>query len=230
MKYKFNEFSEQRIDFTNPEIVEAYDKKQGTNIEHERVLVQELGVSKEHTVIEYGAGTGALSMAMAERCEHVYAVDTSQAMLSYLRKSAKKNGCSNISTHHAGFLSYNHTGNKANHIVTKFCLHHLPDFWKSIALLKFNQNLHMGGKLYIQDVIFSFEPSKYEDSLDSWIKEMTQSGKWSKEEFETHVNAEYSTFAWIIEGLIETAGFVIDKSIYTDTYGSLFCRKIREIA
>ena len=59
-KYTFNEFTEQTIDFTDPKVVADYDKNQGPNIDDERELVEKLGVSSNHTVIEYGPGTGAL--------------------------------------------------------------------------------------------------------------------------------------------------------------------------
>jgi len=43
-------------------------------------------------------------------------------------------------------------------MVTKAALHHLPDFWKSIALLETVDILKKGGKLYFFDVIFLFDP------------------------------------------------------------------------
>lgn len=227
MKYKFNEFSQQTIDFTDEAVVAEYDQKQLGSIETERKLAQELGLVPEHRVIEFGPGTGALSIAMAEICQHVYAVDTSQAMLTYLGQSAQSLGRSNISTHHAGFLSYEHAHAPVDFIVTKFAFHHLPDMWKAVALTKFNMMLKQGGRFYLQDVIFSFQPQQYEEAINAWIDEITQAGGWAREAFEVHVNEEYSTFSWILERLIRDSGFRIIKTNYwTDTYGSILCQKI----
>jgi hypothetical protein len=44
-----------------------------------------------------------------------------------------------------------------------FCLplHHLPDFWKQVTLLRMNRMLKTGGLLYIFDVVFDFAPEEY---------------------------------------------------------------------
>lgn len=228
MRYAFNEFAAQTVDFTDEKLVAEYDQKQSTNIERERTLVQKLGVKPEHTVIEFGPGTGALSVALAEACRHVFAVDTSQAMLSYLAKSADERQVANVSTHHAGFLSYRHMAEPVDFIVTKFAFHHLPDFWKGIALTRFNAMLKMGGRLYVHDVMFSFAPQDYEREITAWIDEVAASGGWSREEFEVHVNEEYSTFTWILEGLVRAAGFeIVETDYWTPTYGSILCQKVR---
>jgi cyclopropane fatty-acyl-phospholipid synthase-like methyltransferase len=227
MKYKFNEFSQQSIDFTDELVVAQYDNKQLAGIERERKLAKEMGLESHHRVIEFGPGTGALCLAMAEICQHVYAVDTSQAMLNYIDKSARKFGLDNISTHHAGFLSYEHHHEPVDFIVTKFAFHHLPEMWKAVALTKFNRMLKKGGLFYLHDVIFSFPLHEYEQAIDRWIDEVTQTSGWSREEFEVHVNEEFSTFSWILEGLIRDAGFKIVKASYwTNTYGAILAEKI----
>ncbi len=229
-KYTFNEFTEQTIDFTDPRVVADYDKNQGSNIDNERELVEKLGVSSNHTVIEYGPGTGALSIALAEKCDQVFAIDTSRAMLDYIDGSAQKQGIKNISTHHTGFLSYEHQEDAVDFVFSKFTLHHLPDFWKAIALLKINKNLRVGGIFYLVDVIFSFHPENYHTSIDSWIEKVTSRGAWSREAFEVHVNEEFSTFSWILEGMIKSSGFeIIDADYWSETYGSIKCKKTKDL-
>ena len=98
-KYIFNEFNEQKIDFTDPKVVAEYDKNQGSSLDSEREFVEKLGISRNHSAIEYGPGTGALSIALAEKCKWVYAIDTSKAMLDYLNISSQKHAVNNISTH-----------------------------------------------------------------------------------------------------------------------------------
>jgi ubiquinone/menaquinone biosynthesis C-methylase UbiE len=227
VRYIFNQFGQQSIDFRDELVVSEYDKKQLASIENERVLAEEMGIEAQHRVIEFGPGTGALCLAMAEICQHVYAVDTSQAMLNYIDKSAKKLGVDNVSTYRAGFLSYEHGHEPVDFIVTKFAFHHLPEMWKAVALTKFNRLLKQGGIFYLHDVIFSFPPDEYKQAIDRWIDDVTQTSGWSREDFEVHVNEEFSTFSWILEGLIRDAGFKIVKTSYwTDTYGSILAEKI----
>ena len=45
-------------------------------------------------------------------------------------------------------------------VITQLALHHLPDFWKLVALKRISQMLKDGGKLYLRDVVF---PSNVED-------------------------------------------------------------------
>jgi len=192
MNYRFNEFSQQSIDFTDEELVAKYDSKQKASIENEVKLVQDLGISLENHVIEFGPGTGALSIAMAKACQHVYAVDTSKAMLAYIEKSSQDYKIENISTHHAGFLSYEHKESPVDLVVTKYAFHHLPDMWKGVTLTRINKMLKQGGRFYLEDVIFSFEIENYESAIDSWIDNITQNSGWSREDFEVHVNEEYT--------------------------------------
>jgi hypothetical protein len=45
-------------------------------------------------------------------------------------------------------------------------------------------------------------------------------------DFETHVREEYSTFGWIIEGMLTRAGFEIEQANYlTPEYAQYVCRK-----
>lgn len=226
MPYRFDEFAQQTIDFTDEEVAAAYDAKQATDLTAERALAEKLSLEPEHTVIEFGPGTGAFSLALSERCAHVYAVDTSAAMLAVIARHGK----SNITTHHAGFLTYEHGETPADFIVSKFSFHHLPDFWKGVALARMNGMLAPGGRLYLHDVIFSFDPGRHEEALDAWIEGITASGGWDRSEFEVHVNEEYSTYAWILEGLVQRAGFEISSAEYgSPTYGAITARKVREL-
>ena len=45
-------------------------------------------------------------------------------------------------------------------------------------------------------------------------------------EAQTHVREEYSTFSWIMEGLLEQAGFTLDKADYkNDFMATYLCTK-----
>jgi hypothetical protein len=47
-----------------------------------------------------------------------------------------------------------------------------------------------------------------------------------KQELETHFRQEYSTFGWIMEVMLERAGFKIDKTDYREGFFSTYlCTK-----
>ena len=76
-----------------------------------------------------------------------------------------------------------------------------------------------GGKLYLFDVVFSFDVDDYESRLNQWAKSTAERiGTAFAAEVKTHVREEYSTFDWIMEGLLERAGFVIEKADYRNDF------------
>jgi putative AdoMet-dependent methyltransferase len=51
----------------------------------------------------------------------------------------------NIEFVHAGFLTYAHRDEAADAVVSRMALHHLPDFWKVVALDRVRALLKKGG-------------------------------------------------------------------------------------
>lgn len=41
-------------------------------------------------------------------------------------------------------------------------------------------------------------------------------GEWSRAEYEEHVRDEHSTYTWLLEPMVERAGFAIEEASYTD--------------
>jgi putative AdoMet-dependent methyltransferase len=226
-------FEEEQIgvDYLDPEVAEGYDDQHAQfrefQLETEDV-VNRLNITTEDLVLDFGCGTGGIALNLARHCRKVIGVDISQSMLDVLRKKAKKAGIKNIETHCAGFLSYQHEGGPVDKIVSKVALHHLPDFWKSVALLNLARVLKTGGKLYLFDVIFTFKPSDHEISLNNMVENMKmQAGDSMAQEAIIHIQDEYSTYDWIMEGLLETSGFSIDsKKVEAENYVTYICTKL----
>jgi putative AdoMet-dependent methyltransferase len=88
----------------------------------------------------------------------------------------------------------------------------------------------MGGFFYLEDVVFSFEPNSYGRAIQQWIDQASASGtSFSKRDFEGHVREEYSTYSWIMEAIIQKAGFAIRKSGFLSlTIATYLCEKVRE--
>ena len=225
--WHYNELQQIGVDFTSQAEVEAYDRKQGSNSpEACRDLLDRLSVGAEDMLLEFGTATGNLTLEAAKRCKYAYGVDVSLPMLEYAKQKAREAGLENVSFHHAGFVSYQHTAAPVDFVVTKFALHHLPDFWKAKALLNIASSMKVGGHLYLQDVIFSFAPEIAEQEIENWINDVTQYSGFTRAEFETHVRDEYSTYDWIMDGLLTRANFkILEKSVESPTYAEYVCEK-----
>ena len=53
----------------------------------------------------------------------------------------------------------------------------------------------------------------------------------SQKDFETHVREEYSTFSWVLEGLIARAGFeIVEKQYPSCEYAEYLCTPTRAAA
>ena len=211
----FDETSQIGVDYTDADIVADYDKQHERFRDFEkeaREIATGLGLTRESTLLDMGCGTGGLSIFLARICKQVYAVDVSGAMIALLRRKTEKLGLKNVSPLQSGFLTYEHQGEELDGIVANICLHHLPDFWKQIALCRLYDLLRPGGRLFLGDVIFDFDPRQYRETIEDWLASMKKSaGPRMAEETVVHVRDEFSTWEWVMEGLIERAGFRIDR-------------------
>lgn len=219
------------MDYLDPEIAEGYNnqhqKFRDFKAEAENV-VNRLGITSDDTVIDFGCGTGGIALNLAKYCKKVICVDISSSMIAVLEKNAKKQNIHNIDTHCAGFLTYEHQGPRADKIVTMAALHHLPDFWKSVALLQMGDALKTGGKLYLFDVIFNFNPEDHQSAVRNMIETMRNAaGDSMADETVIHIKDEFSTYDWIMEGLFEKTGFSVDsKKVESDNLLTYICTKL----
>lgn len=226
----YDEFKQVGTDFEDIAQVVVFDRNQkSSTIEAERTLVNRLGISAGNTAIDIGCGTGTFAIQAALAGAKVYAVDISQAMLTYAQQKAQAANAVDIEFHNAGFLTYEHQAAPVDFIVTKAALHHLPDFWKMIALLRISAMLCDRGILYLRDVVFSFNPSEYQSQIETWIDRVAKpvGEGFTRQDFETHIREEYTTFDWILEGMLQQAGFIIEHADYfSDTAAQYICRKV----
>jgi len=212
--WTYNEFKHLGVDFDDPKQVETYETRQNTSMESERALVQRLGIQGNHTVLEYGAGTGAFALAAAACGAKVIAVDISPAMLAFAGRKSEEMKLNNIDFRRASYLTHQQPDSSVDFVVTKFALHHLPDFWKVAALRRISRSLKVGGLFYLQDIVFSFEVDSQVSELENWIEIATRNGSFSREEFEVHIREEFSTYGFLMEQILSTAGFRIKAANY----------------
>ncbi len=228
--WQYDEMKHVGTDYSSEAEVEAYDRRMSTirDVPAEtQEISSSLELSMDDTLIEFGSGTGEFAAEISGQCRLVYAVDISPVMLAYAEKKARSRGRSNIRFINAGFLNYRHDGTPLDAVVTQLALHHLPDFWKQIALLKMSGLLKPGGKLYLRDVVFSLKLEKYEATVNHVLDYFSKaSGDDMAEKFSNHVRNEYSTFDWVMEEMLYRAGFDIERADYGDNFMAAYvCRK-----
>ena len=228
--WQYNELKQAGVDYNDPKVVSEYDAnhQRFRNFEKESALILEaLSLGKEHSAIDIGCGTGAFAVNAARTCKKIYAVDVSEEMLACTRKTAEAAGLSNVEFHRGGFLTYEHAGPSVDAVVSVAALHHLPDFWKMVGLHRVAGMLKPGGWLYLFDVVFDFEVADHKRLIDDWVAETARDvGPEFAKEAETHIRDEYSTFDWVLEGMLDRAGFRIDGKVSATTFGAVYtCTK-----
>ena len=217
-EWMFDEVSFAGMDFTDLNVVQGYDERHSKFRDYkketdERFDALKLGADSE--IIDFGCGTGAFTLNAAGRCKKIYAIDISGMMLEYTKQKAAKANLNNIEFIKAGMLTYEHKAPAVDAVISSMVLHHLPDFWKQIALKKICDMLKPGGKFFLFDVVFSFGYHDYEKSFSEWVDAFEASnGKDFTAPILGHLSREYSTFSWILEGILERAGFAIDSAVH----------------
>jgi SAM-dependent methyltransferase len=205
--------------------VAGYDAKAGIDLDEELALLQAQGLGPETTLVDLGAGTGALALAAAPHCLRVVAVDRSAAMLAAARERLDAAGIANVELVQAGFLTYEHVGEPPQLVHTRNALHHLPDLWKGIALLRIHDLLAPGGTLILRDLVYPFEPCDADEGIEAWLAGAapTAAEGGTRPELEEHLRTEHSTFSWLLEPLLEHAGFDIREASHRGIYATYVC-------
>jgi ubiquinone/menaquinone biosynthesis C-methylase UbiE len=234
--WTYDESRHTGINYADRSNAEKYDEQHSTfrdyQTEFEEMLAfLHLEDPGRSSVIDLGCGTGAMSLYAARRFGHVTCVDVSEAMLQELTVKIAEANLTNMTVTRAGFLSYRHTARPADLVVSKYAFHHLPDFWKQIALFNINRMLKSGGILYLCDVIFTFDPLQHDEKIGAWIDWfIRKSGKEFASEAVVHIRDEFSTFAWILDGMLERAGFEIVQRRSSDGFSTEYhCVKVRGV-
>jgi len=221
-KWWFDEVVHAGVEHLDSEYVAGFDGKSPTDWSARVEALSRLGVGAGSTVVDVGAGTGTFALAVRPYVGRVIAVDTSPAMVALMRERG-------IEAVEGGFLTYDHAGPQVDLVHSRNALHHLPDFWKVVALDRIAQILKPGGALVLDDIVYTFAPAEAADVIEQWLEAapFDPARGWTADELAEHVRTEHSTFAWLLEPILDRTGFDVADRSYSENgvYASYICRR-----
>ena len=205
-------------------VAAIYDRHDDSDI-RARGALKMLGVEKGWRVADIGCGNGVLATEAALMGAEVDAVDISPAMLALAEVYAKDRRA-HIRTQPAGLLSFAYRPNSYDLIVSEFTLHHLPDFWKAVAMSRIYSALKPGACFFLRDIVFVSTPDGRDRDVAQWADFNTKNHGFSRDSVVTHMRDEHSTFGWVIERMLTDIGFTLVSADYhAPLHGTYVLRK-----
>jgi len=205
-------------------VASIYDRHDDSD-ERARAALAMLGVQRGWRVADIGCGNGVLACEAALMGAEVDAIDVSPAMLALADILARDRKVK-IRTQFAGLLSFTYQPNSYDLIVSEFALHHLPDFWKAVALSRIFNALKPGANFYLRDIVFVGMPDGLERNVEGWAEFSINNHEIDHESVITHMRDEYSTFSWVIERMLTDVGFqTVSADYHAPLHGTYLLRK-----
>src|ERR1700761_1368985 len=205
-------------------VAAIYDRHDDSDI-RARAALKTLGVEQGWRGAASGCGNGVLATEAALMGAEVDAVDISPAMLALAEVYARDRRAQ-IRTQPAGLLSFAYQPNSYDLIVSEFTLHHLPDFWKAVAMARIFAALKPGANFYLRDIVYVSTPDGTERDVDQWADFNIKNHDFNRDSVVIHMRDEYSTFGWVIERMLADAGFTLTSVDYhAPLHGTYLLRK-----
>lgn len=205
-------------------VASIYDFSEDSDVRARQALTM-LGVRPGWRVADIGCGNGVLATEAATMGAEVDAIDISPAMLG-LAEIYARDRKARIRTQPAGLLSFAYQPNSYDLIVSEFTLHHLPDFWKAVALSRIFNALKPGANFYLRDMVFVSMPDGVERDVEGWADFSIKNHEFERDSVVTHMRDEYSTFGWVMERMLTETGFALVSADYhAPLHGTYLLRK-----
>ena len=136
-----------------------------------QAVEKQIDLLSEKEILDFGGGTGLLTLPLAKQAKSVTLVDISKKMLEQARLKAERQEIKNIQFLEQDLLA-NPLEQGFDFIVVCRVLHHMPDV--DVALSLFHQHLREDGQLLIADFTktetnhHGFELVELENKLDQF--------------------------------------------------------------
>lgn len=109
---------------------------------------------RDDHAVDLGAGTGFVTIPLAEMVSSVIAVDLIEEMLESAAEEAKKRGLGNLETVTSDIVEFDLDDASVDLVVSSYALHHLTDEDKVAVVDKARRWLRPGGRIVIADMMF----------------------------------------------------------------------------
>lgn len=205
-------------------VASIYDISEDSDVRARQALTM-LGVKPGWRIADIGCGNGVLATEAALMGAEVDAIDISPAMIG-LAEIYARDRKAKIRTQPAGLLSFAYQPNSYDLIVSEFTLHHLPDFWKAVALSRIFNALKPGANFYLRDMVFVSMPDGVDRDVEGWADFSIKNHDFERDSVMTHMRDEYSTFGWVMERMLTETGFtMVSVDYHAPLHGTYLLRK-----
>ena len=113
-------------------------------------ILERIDFTSPLRIVDFGAGTGLVSLALSGRAEKVLAVDSSAGMLEVLTEKARRQGIKNVEALYSENFGESVEKNAWDLIVSSLVLHHVKDHKALIQQLY--DLLQPGGRIALADL------------------------------------------------------------------------------
>lgn len=127
-----------------------------------RTITEEIKLSSDMDVLDFGCGTGLMSLALQPFVHSITGVDSSQGMLDVFRRKISDRGLQNVKALYLDLDKGDALSGRYHLIVSSMTLHHIKEILP--LLMQFHQVLHPSGTLCIADL--DSEEGQFHDSND----------------------------------------------------------------
>jgi 2-polyprenyl-3-methyl-5-hydroxy-6-metoxy-1,4-benzoquinol methylase len=90
-------------------------------------IIRELGPGPDRDVLDFGCGTGLVTLKLQPLARTITGADSSQGMLDKLREKSGQQGLSNVAVQLVDFASGGRVWGTFDLVVSSMTLHHVPD-------------------------------------------------------------------------------------------------------
>ncbi len=115
-----------------------------------QAILRAIPLNRQMTALEFGCGTGLVTMQMAPHLRHIDAIDTSAGMLEVLNRKIQAQSAANITTRQIDLMADSLPGVSFDFIFSSMVLHHIED--TKDLLRRFFRLLKPGGFLALVDL------------------------------------------------------------------------------